>query len=62
MKIQILNPHQSVRLTIPVINTRNPPSPTTQSRIMMKKVETSLSTAIEKIETTVAEMDLSSIN
>ena len=61
MTLRIATNHQSARLTIPVTKTRKPPSPTTQSRLKMKKTETDLSTARKTFETMVAEMDLSSI-
>ena len=44
-----------------MMKTRNHPSHTNQSRLTMKKAETALSTARKTIETTVADMDLSSI-
>ena len=62
MTLRISTPPKAVRLTIPVMKTRKPPSPTTQSQVMMIKAAASLSTARKTIETTVAEMDLSSIN
>ena len=62
MTLQIATHSKSVRLTIFVMKTRKHPSTTTQSWVTMTKSATSLSTARKTIETTVAEMDLSSIN
>ena len=62
MILWIATPPQAVSLTILGKNTRKPSSPRTQSRVTMKKTETALLTARNTIETTVAEMDLSSIN
>ena len=62
MTLRIETPHKAVRLKIPVMKTRKPPSPTTQSRLTITKAATDLSTARKTIETTVVEMDLSSIN
>ena len=62
MTLQIANPPQAVSVTIPVSKTRKPPYHTTHSQVTMTKSATALSTARMTIETTVAEMDLSSIN
>ena len=59
---EIETPPQAVRIKIPVMKTRKPPSPRTHSRVTMIKVEAALSTARKTIETTVANMDLSSIS
>ena len=62
MTLRIETPHKAVRLKIPVMKTKKPPSSTTQSRLTMTKAETALSTARNTTETAVAEMYLSSIN
>ena len=62
MTLWIVTPPQEVRLTIIVMKTRKPPSPMTQCWATMTKSATSISTAGKTIETTVAEMDLSSIH
>ena len=62
MTLRIATPHQAVRLTIFVMKTRKPPSPTTQSRVTIIKSATALTTARQKIETTVPEMYLSLID
>ena len=62
MTLRIATPPQAVRLTILVMRTRKPPSHTTQSWLTMAKEVTALLTERKNFETTVAEMDLSSIN
>ena len=62
MTHRIVTHPQAVRLKIPVVKTRKPPLPTTQSRLMMKKAATALLISRKIIGTTVSEMDLSSIN
>ena len=62
MTLRIATTSQAVRLKIPVMKTRKPPSPTNQSRLTTTKAVTAPSTAGKTSETTVAEMDLSSIN
>ena len=62
MTLQIATPPQGVRLKIPVIRTRNPPLPMTHIRVTIKKAATALLTTGKTIETTVADIDLSSIN
>ena len=62
MTFTIATPTQAARLTIPLMKTRKPPSPTTQSLLTMKKSATPLSTARKTFDSTVAEMHLSSIN
>ena len=54
-------PNQSARLIITVMRTRNSPSPTTQSRTTMTKAVTAPSAASKTIDSTVVEIDLSSI-
>ena len=61
MTLRIASSHRAVRLTITVRKMRKPPSPTTQSRMMMTKAATAPSAARETIDSTVAEMDLSLI-
>ena len=62
MTLRIATDPQAVRIKIPVMKTRKPPLPTTQSQLTMTKVATALSTASTTIETTVAEMDVSLVN
>ena len=57
MIIRILTPHQAVRLKIPVMKTRNPPSPTAQSWLTVKKIATALSAVRKTVESTFAEME-----
>ena len=62
MTLWIATPPQAARIKIPVMKTRKPPSPTTQIRLTMTKAATALSIVSKTIETTVSDMDLSSIN
>ena len=62
MKLRTATPSKAVRLKITVMKTSKPPLPTTQSRVTMKKAVTALSIVRKTIETTVTDMDLSSIN
>ena len=59
--LRIVSPHQTPRLTIYMMKMRNTSSPTSQSLINMKKAATDLSAARETFDSTVADMDLSSI-
>ena len=62
MTLWIATTHQAVRLTIHLMKMRKPQSPTIQSLMTMMKAETAPSAARMKIDSTVAEMHLSSIN
>ena len=62
MTIRIETPPQEVRITILVIKTIKPPSPTTQRRVTMTISSTALPTARNNFDSTIAEIDLSSIN
>ena len=62
MTLWIATPHQALRLRIPVMRMRKPQSPTPQIWLTIMKAETAPSAARTTIETTVADMDLSSIN
>ena len=61
MTLWIVTPHQEVRLTILVMKVIKPPSPTTQILLTMTKAATAPSAARKTFDSTVAEMDLSSI-
>ena len=62
MNLWRATPPQALKITIPLIKVRKPPSYTTQSRVTVTKAATALPTPRRKSETMVAEMDLSSIN
>ena len=62
MTLRIATPPQAVRLTILAMKTRKPQSPMTQSRVTMIEPAKAPPTARSTTKTTVAEMDLSSIN
>ena len=61
MKLWIANPHKAVRLTITVMKTRKPPSPTTQIWLTMTKAATAPSAARKTFDSTVARMHISPI-
>ena len=62
MTLQITTPHQIVRMKIPLMKMRKPPSPTTQNLRAMTKAATAPSAEIKTIDSTVEDMDLSSTN
>ena len=53
MTLRIVTLPQAARLTILVMKTRKPPSPTTQSRVIMTKAAKDLSAGRKNFETTV---------
>ena len=61
MKLRIVTPNQAVRFKITLKKMRKPPSPMTQSLLMMTKTATDTSAERETFDSMVADMDLSSI-